>query len=101
MVYGPRDKGVFVLIQAVARNLMPILQGSSQTGHKYYSIIHVRDLLARRTFPLNLDQLKEILPDYWVCSNDKAKEMPGFVPEFDLAGGMSNAIEWYQRQHWL
>jgi nucleoside-diphosphate-sugar epimerase len=169
MVYGPRDKGVFVVIQTVARNLMPILQGSSEGGDKFYSIIHVRDLvrgivqsavasvakvpsgevfflasdqtpsyqeilstiaealgrdplrirvpkpviralavvfssvgtLTRRTFPLNLDKLNELLPDYWVCSNSKAKIMLGFVPEIDLASGMASAIEWYQRHRWI
>jgi nucleoside-diphosphate-sugar epimerase len=57
--------------------------------------------LTRRNFPLNLDKLNEILPDYWVCSNEKAKAMLGFAPEFDLATGMSNAIEWYKRQRWI
>ena len=169
MVYGPRDKGVFVMIQTVARNLMPILQGSSGSGHKYYSMIHVHDLVrgivqcavapvakvptgevffltsdqvqnyqeilttiaellgrdplrirvpetavkavarvlsavgkvTRRSFPLNLDKLNEILPDYWVCSNAKAKEMLGFKPEFDLASGMAQSIGWYKRHKWI
>ena len=38
------DRTLFVMIQTIARNLMPILQGSSQGGHKYYSAIHARDL---------------------------------------------------------
>jgi nucleoside-diphosphate-sugar epimerase len=169
MVYGPRDKGVFVMIRTVARNLMPVLQGSTQDGNKYYSAIHVKDLsrgivqaavvpvgkvrsgekfylsgdgihtyvdllttiaerlerdplripvpklavhglaavcsgvgkLTRRDFPLNLDKVKEILPDYWICSNEKAKNLLGFAPEFDLSSGMANAIEWYKRQRWI
>ena len=44
MVYGPKDKGVFVVIQTVARRLMPVVQGDAPGGHKYYSAIHVRDL---------------------------------------------------------
>jgi nucleoside-diphosphate-sugar epimerase len=169
MVYGPRDKGVFVIIRTVARNLMPVLQGSTEGGHKYYSAIHVRDLcrgivqaavvpaervtsgekfymagdgihtyvdllstiaerldadplrfrvpkfaihgaaaamslagrVSRRTFPLNLDKVKEILPDYWICSNQKAKNLLGFAPEYDLSSGMANAIDWYKRQRWI
>lgn len=169
MVYGPRDRGVFVLVQSVARNLMPVLRGASESGDKYYSIIHVRDLvrgivqsavapvsrvpsgeiffltgdqnptyqeilttiaealgrdplrirvprfavtalatalsavgtLTRRTFPLNLDKLNEIRSDYWLCSNEKAKAMLGFVPEFDLASGMMHSIEWYRKQRWI
>ncbi|MBI2712491.1 MAG: NAD-dependent epimerase/dehydratase family protein [Bdellovibrio sp.] len=169
MVYGPKDKGVFVMIQSVARHVMPILRGSTEGGHKYYSMIYAKDLcrgivqagvvardkspsgdifylcgdgihtyldimttiaeklncdplrinipkffvraagaglsgigvLTRRTFPLNLDKVNEILPDYWICSNQKAKRVLGFVPEFDLSSGMAQAIEWYKRQKWI
>jgi dihydroflavonol-4-reductase len=57
--------------------------------------------MTRRTFPLNLDKLKELLPDYWICSNQKAKTMLGFVPEFDFTSGMANSIAWYKKQRWL
>jgi nucleoside-diphosphate-sugar epimerase len=50
---------------------------------------------------LNLDKLNELSPDYWICSNEKAKSVLGFVPEFDLASGMANSIEWYRRQKWI
>lgn len=169
MVYGPKDKGVFVMIQSVAKNVMPILRGSTEGGHKYYSAIHAKDLcrgvvqaavvskdkapsgeifylsgdgvytyldimttiaeklncdplrinipkfviralatglsaaglVMRRTFPLNLDKVNEILPDYWICSNQKAKRVLGFAPEFDLSSGMAHSIEWYKRQKWI
>jgi nucleoside-diphosphate-sugar epimerase len=169
MVYGPKDKATFLIIQTVARNLMPIFRASGQEGHKFYSSIHVRDLvrgivqagvaprdkvpsgevfylagdgvstyeeickviadnlnrdplkikiptfvlktaahaltavgrLTRRTFTLNVDKLNEILPDYWICSNGKAKRMLGFTPEYDMASGMSDAISWYKRQRWI
>jgi nucleoside-diphosphate-sugar epimerase len=57
--------------------------------------------LSRRSFPLNLDKLNEILPDYWICSNEKAKALLGFAPEFDVSAGFRNAIEWYKRQRWI
>ena len=169
MVYGPKDKGVFVVIQSIARNLMPILQGSTEGGHKYYSLIHVKDLcrgivqaavapsdkapsgeifylagdgyytyqellqtmadtlgnepmkfkvpkflltvaaagmtvagkIAGKNFPFNWDKLNEVLPDYWICSNEKAKKNLAFNPEFDLARGMADAVDWYKRNHWL
>ena len=44
LVYGPKDKAGFLLIQAVSRNVMPILTGSTKGGHKYYSAIHAKDL---------------------------------------------------------
>ena len=169
MVYGPKDKGVFVMIQTVSRNLMPLIRGGNESGEKYYSAIHVDDLVqgivqagvAKRekipsgeifylagdgiftyreimstiaeclnldplritvppwvvkvaargatvagrvmgkTFPLNQDKLNEILPDYWICSNAKAKERLGFRPEYDLKSGMTHAIEWYRRNRWI
>ncbi|MDR3607998.1 MAG: NAD-dependent epimerase/dehydratase family protein [Oligoflexia bacterium] len=44
MVYGPRDKDVFTVIQTVSRRLMPLIRGGTKDGSKYYSLIHVRDL---------------------------------------------------------
>jgi len=55
----------------------------------------------RKTFHLNLDRLQEVLPDYWVCSNEKAKRLLSFVPEFDLSSGLAQSIEWYSRQKWI
>jgi len=169
MVYGPKDKGVFVLIQTVSRSLMPVIQGSGKDGHKYYSAIHVQDLCrgitqaafvpagqspsgdifyltgdgvhtysdilstiaecldvrpirfpvprfaikaaaaaatlagaaVGRSFPLNMDKVNEILPDYWICSSDKAKNILKFAPGFDLHAGMTDAVEWYKRNRWL
>jgi dihydroflavonol-4-reductase len=169
MVYGPKDRAGFFLIQTIARNLTPILQGATHGGHKYYSAIHAKDLcrgivqaavvskkkafsgevfylsgdgiytyqdlvtliaerinsdplkiriprvglqlaaaglsaisfFTRKTFLLNLDKLNEILPDYWICSNQKAKRVLGFAPEFDLSSGLAQSIEWYKRQKWI
>lgn len=169
MVYGPKDKGVYVIIQTVAKNLMPVMKGSTPDGHKYYSAVHVHDLcdgiiragmapsdkvasgeifyvtsdemhtyrelletmagalnlrplafpvpkfaitaaaygmagvgkLTGKTYPLNIDKLNEILPDYWICSNQKAKDLLNFTPKYDLKTGMANAIEWYKKNRWL
>jgi len=169
MVYGPRDKDIFVVIQTVSRRMMPMIKGATPDGSKYYSLIHVSDLcrgiiqageasvenvpsgevfyltdgglysyrelllamakslgvrplefkippfavsiaagaasalgtMLGRTFPLNRDKLNEILPDYWICSTDKAKEMLGYSPEFNLSTGMDDAIQWYREQKWI
>ncbi len=168
-VYGPKDPSGFLLIQAVARNLMPILNGATKDGHKYYSAIHAQDLcrglvqaavvprkkaasgevfylsgdgvytyqdlmstiaerlnrdpvrikvprvliktvavglsafglITGKTFPLNLERVNDFLSDYWICSNQKAKRVLGFSPEFDLSSGLANSIEWYQKQKWI
>ena len=45
MVFGPRDKGIFVVIRALAKsNVMPLLPGGRIDGQKFYSSIHVSDL---------------------------------------------------------
>jgi nucleoside-diphosphate-sugar epimerase len=164
IVYGPKDKGVFIFVQTVARSLMPIL--SATNGQKLYSSIHAQDLClgliaAARTetpsgevfylssntinsyeeimtaiahvlgkrplrfpvpktvlralasiltiaskitgypFPLNNDKVNELLPDYWTCSNEKAKQVLGFSPRHEFASGIAETIEWYQQQGWI
>jgi nucleoside-diphosphate-sugar epimerase len=169
MVYGPRDKDVFTVIQTVSRRLMPLIRGRTRDGSKYYSLIHARDLcqgiilaaeadtgqvpsgevfyltdggvytyrelllsmaralnvrpfsvsvpepvvtalaktlsmlgrLTGKSFPLSVDKLNEIRPDYWICSNDKARSMLGFEPELNLSVGMNDAIRWYKAQKWI
>jgi nucleoside-diphosphate-sugar epimerase len=169
MVYGPKDKGVFVVIRTVSKRLMPMIRGGSPDGQKYYSLVHSRDLcdgviraalapiekvpsgevffvcgegvfsyrellltmaealqvkpfqltvpssavtalagalsavgrVTGKTYPLNMDKLNEILPDYWICSNTKARDTLGFSPKYDLSAGMADAIQWYKDQRWL
>ncbi len=45
LVYGPRSKDIFMFFKAIQKNWMPILPSRSVTGHKYYSAIHVDDLI--------------------------------------------------------
>jgi nucleoside-diphosphate-sugar epimerase len=54
-----------------------------------------------KSFPLSRDKLREIRPDYWVCSSDKAKTMLGFEAELNLSAGMVDAIRWYKAQNWI
>lgn len=49
MVYGPKDKNVFVLLKTISKNWMPLLPARTPTGHKYYSSIHVDDLVQALT----------------------------------------------------
>ena len=57
--------------------------------------------VTKRTFPLNLDKLNEIRPDYWVCSNEKAKRVLGFAPRFDISSGLLDSVQWYRRAGWI
>lgn len=45
VVYGPRDTGVFLIIQSVARRIAPVMKGAAEDGQKHYSIVHVHDLV--------------------------------------------------------
>ena len=45
MVYGPRDKNVYLFFKTIQKQWMPILPANTPTGHKYYSAIHVDDLV--------------------------------------------------------
>lgn len=57
--------------------------------------------ISGKTFPLNVDKLNEIRPDYWICSNEKAKRVLGFRPKYDLHQGMEQTIRWYKKEGWL
>ncbi len=54
-----------------------------------------------KSHPLTKDKLSEILPDYWLCSNQKAKTHFGFEPQFEVEQGMKITVRWYQENGWL
>ena len=169
IVYGPRDRNVFTLFKTIARQWMPLLSAKSPTGHKYYSAIHVDDLiqalirgldasgelfkngerffvndgqiytyerimtviaeelqvkpikfkipnalisalaaggtllgrLTQKNMVLNLDKLKEMVPDYWICSSQKAYELLEFKPKYTLESGIPQTVAWYKVHGWL
>ena len=148
---------------------MPILPSKSTTGHKYYSAIHVDDLIQAlvhtldapeksfaqgerffvsdgqiytyerilkviaqelrvkpirlkvpgllvsalaltgtvvgkildKTLPLNQDKLKELTPDYWICSGQKAFDELKFKPKYTLDTGIPQTVTWYKVHGWL
>lgn len=49
----------------------------------------------------NRDKLNELLPDYWVVSNSKAKELLGYQPKRVFTEGMAEAVEWYRANSWV
>lgn len=44
-VYGPRDKGIFEFIKLINSGVMPVFKGHNESGKKYYSVVHVEDLV--------------------------------------------------------
>lgn len=53
MVYGPRDTNVYTFFKTIQKQWMPILPSKTPTGHKYYSAIHVDDLITAMMAALN------------------------------------------------
>jgi nucleoside-diphosphate-sugar epimerase len=169
IVYGPRDRNIFMFFKSIQKNWMPILPSKSTTGHKYYSAIHVDDLIQAlaltlnapetiykkgeryfvsdgqiytyerimgiishelgvkpirvkvpvslvsvifkagtllgkivgKNLPLTDDKLHEMLPDYWICSSQKAFEQLDFKPKYTMDTGIPQTIAWYKVNGWL
>ena len=169
MVYGPRDRNIYLFFKSIQKNWMPILPSKSTTGHKYYSSIHVDDLiqsivlslsapeslfktgekffvsdgniytyerimgiisqelkvkpirikvpislvsavfkggtlvgkLLNKNLPVNNDKLNEMLPDYWICSSQKAFDQLGLKPKYSMDTGIPQTAAWYKVQGWL
>ena len=57
MVYGPRDKNVFLFFKTIQRQWLPILPAKTPTGHKYYSAIHVDDLITALVAALDAPEI--------------------------------------------
>jgi nucleoside-diphosphate-sugar epimerase len=67
-------------------------------------IAHLLDWMGRwtqKTYPLNRDKLKEIEPDFWTCSNQKAKKLLGFTPQFNYQTGWEQTVGWYKENGWI
>jgi dihydroflavonol-4-reductase len=168
IVYGQRDKAVFELIKIAKKGLIPLFPAYNSERKKYYSLIHVEDLvdvivkagltnvplknpifytsgdgihsletiltsmaeacgrkkvikipipkiglygiaafysgLAKITgkgFPITLDKIAELKPDYWICSNEKAKSELSFSPKYNLEQGILKTIQWYKDENWI
>ncbi len=168
-VYGPRDKNVFMFFKSIQKQWMPLTPAKTITGHKYYSFIHVDDLIQslictlsapdelfqtgehfyvsdgqiytydrvlsmiademkvkpirvkipgilvsglaaagtltgrvlKKSLPFNLDKLKELTPDYWICSSQKAFDRLGYKPKYTMESGIPQTLAWYKVNGWL
>lgn len=54
-----------------------------------------------RDLPFNRDKLNELLPDYWICSNQNAKDRFGFEFKYSFRDGMRETIAWYKDKKWI
>jgi len=50
---------------------------------------------------LNREKLREISSANWLCKSDKFWEVLQTKPQYSLATGMKETIEWYKENRWL
>ncbi|GAA4090465.1 NAD(P)-dependent oxidoreductase [Mucilaginibacter panaciglaebae] len=56
----------------------------------------------RNTAPiLNLEKLEELIAVNWSCSNELAKQDLGFDPQYPLAEGLKETLQWYKDNKWI
>ena len=54
-----------------------------------------------QVYSLNPDKVNEMLPDYWLVSNAKAKRQLGFAPQYTPVAGWAQTVEWYKQKRWI
>jgi len=52
--------------------------------------------IAGRATKLNQDTTREMTQQYWICSNERAREDFNFRPQFSLEEAFTKTISWYQ-----
>lgn len=62
------------------------------------------DVLARVTGTAGLltsDKVALTKPQFWICTNERAKRELGFAPRIGLQEGFRETYDWYRAQGWL
>ena len=57
--------------------------------------------LMNKNFQLNRDKLKELTPDYWICSSQKSFDHFKFKPKYTMESGVPQTAAWYKVNGWL
>lgn len=61
----------------------------------------VLQFIIRRPMIPNSDKLRELLPPYWVCSGQKARDLLGFETKINARDGLKETADWYIKQGWI
>jgi len=61
----------------------------------------VQERLTGKPALLNEQRLLNMRQPYWLCSNEKARQELGFVPEHDLETAIGETADWYLEHGWL
>mgnify|MGYP006277598819 CR=1 FL=1 len=57
--------------------------------------------LFRKPSFLNYQKIKVVNQSAWICRSDKIAEEAGYQPDYSLADGAGETIEWYRNHGWL
>ena len=57
--------------------------------------------LSHKAPVINTEKLNELTAVNWGCAIEKAKADLGFIPQYDLQAGLTEAFDWYKANKWL
>jgi len=61
----------------------------------------IKQNFADKPYVLNLEKAKEMKERFWLCSNDKAKQLLDFEPDYNLFQALKETYQWYKENEWL
>jgi nucleoside-diphosphate-sugar epimerase len=107
---GPRARGVYFLAHgeehtwdelalaacAAAGRKAVVLPVPEAVAYGVAAAAWVRQTATGRAAMISFDKLREARQASWTCSSERARVEVGFVPRFDLASGMSDAVAWFR-----
>jgi len=57
--------------------------------------------LSKKAPVINREKLNELKAVNWSCAIEKARVDLGFIPQYDLQAGLTEAFDWYKANNWL
>lgn len=64
-------------------------------------IFSLVEFLTKKKMFINRDRSRELSQSRWTCSNEKARSVLGFAPEWSLERGLCDVVDWYDQHGWL
>jgi nucleoside-diphosphate-sugar epimerase len=61
----------------------------------------VIQVITRKAMLPNSDKMRELLPLYWVCSGQKAREGFGYRSQIPFIEGLKQTAAWYTEHRWI
>jgi nucleoside-diphosphate-sugar epimerase len=61
----------------------------------------VLQVILRRTLLPNTDKMRDLIPQYWSCSGEKARRVLGYEARTPLREGIRDSAQWYMQQGWI